>query len=319
MELATGVRRAPVTTGAFANAPSGHAFDIASALFAAATLIAVAGTSLLHRDAERSDGAAPSSPGEPASDTSLDQAEWMFAGYAGAPFTYASDVSIRNAGSGDDFTVKDVTWDGKPFENPIYYGARVVRWLQGGAIGTMLDFTHSKTIADRTREAAFTGTLAGKPAPERAKLGDIFRKLEASHGHNMLTLNGLLRLPGLGFRLHPYVGLGAGVALPHSEVQMAGKESRTYEYQFTGPVAQGLVGIELRMAQVSYFFEYKFTFARYEMPLSERDGSWLPLDLSRQIARWWSGEEPPAGFLTTDLASHQAIAGIGLRRPIAAP
>jgi hypothetical protein len=244
--------------------------------------------------------------------------ELMFAGYGGVPYTYPSDVTVTKPGI-HDVTVKDVAWDGKPFVNPIYYGARIVRF-GSGRIGTMLDFTHSKALARLDEEAAFTGTLNGAPAPERARLRDIFRKLEASHGHNMLTLNGLLRLPSLTPRIQPYVGLGAGVTLPHSEVQFADAQTRTYEYQLAGAVGQALVGIELRTARVSYFFEYKFTFAPYEMPLTERDGTWLPLDLWSQFRNWLSGAEPPGGRLTTTLASHQGIFGIGIRSaPVAAP
>lgn len=245
--------------------------------------------------------------------------ELMFAGYSGVPYTYPSDVTV-NKPSVHDFTAKDVQWDGKPFVNPIYYGARIVRFGAGARVGTMLDFTHSKTLARLDEDTAFTGTLNGAPAPERARLRDIFRKLEASHGHNMLTLNGLLRLPNLTWRIQPYIGLGAGVTLPHSEVQFANSETRTYEYQVAGAIGQALFGIELRTARVSYFLEYKFTFAPYTMPLTERDGAWLPLDLWSQLSNWLSGKAPPSGHLTTTLASHQGIFGLGIRSaPLAAP
>jgi hypothetical protein len=196
-----------------------------------------------------------------------------------------------------------------------------VRWFGAGRTGAMVDFTHSKAIAELDKEVSFTGTLNGAPAPERAALRNIFHHLEASHGHNMLTLNGLFRLPSLGARVHPYVGIGAGVALPHSEVALKGQDKRTYEYQYTGPVGQALIGLELRTPRVSYFLEYKFTFARYLMPLSERDGSILFVDLWNEIRDWLSGNEPPGGRLTTDLASHQVIGGIGIRSApaVAAP
>lgn len=294
-----------------------------SSLFAVAALAAVVVPVAIDQtameqttDGSRSDRAseAPAS----ASTSAPAGSELMFAGYSGVPYTYPSDVSVRKTGL-HDFTAKDVAWDGKPFVNPIYYGARIVRF-GGGRTGTMLDFTHSKTIARLDEDTAFTGTLNGGPAPERAALRDIFRRLEASHGHNMLTLNGLLRLPRLTPRLQPYVGLGAGVSLPHSEVQMANTKKRTYEYQVAGPVGQALFGIELRTARVSYFFEYKLTLAPYEMPLSERDGSLLIFDLWRQFRNWLSGEEPPGGYLTTNLVSHQGIFGLGIRTaPVATP
>nr|MCU0790659.1 hypothetical protein [Nitratireductor sp.] len=240
------------------------------------------------------------------------RAEWMLAAYGGSPYTYPSDVRITKPGV-HDVTVKDVEWQGLPFVNPIYYGVRVLRWFSGGRTGSMLDFTHSKAISKRSQEAAFEGTLNGKPAPEKALIGDVFRKLEASHGHNMLTLNGLLRLPTFSFRVAPYVGLGAGVSLPHSEVHVATEPSRTYEYQMAGPVAQALIGVEIRLPRMSYFLEYKFTFADYRMPLTGRDGTLLFSDLWKQFSRWASGEEPRDGWAETRFTSHEVIGGLGVR------
>lgn len=295
-----------------------RAADALSGLFAAAALAVVVAPLSFGQSTDGTPDRAAKEPPPPAAFAPAG-GELMLAAYTGVPYTYPSDVTVTRTGL-HDFTAKDVAWDGQPFVNPIYYGARIVRWQGSGRTGAMLDFTHSKTLARLAEEAEFTGTLNGAPAPERARLRDIFRKLEASHGHNMLTLNGLLRLPGIGPRLHPYAGLGAGVSLPHSEVQMANAEKRTYEYQVAGPVAQALIGIELRTARVSYFFEYKFTLAPYRMPLSERDGSLLIFDLWRQLRDWLSGEEPPGGYAATNLVSHQAIAGFGIRSaPAAAP
>jgi lipid A oxidase len=318
MRILTGAAWGWEKTHAATPAPRSSLTETASALFAAVALAAVAVPIATQQTIDGSEPASANGTASPSSAIAPPGRELMFAGYGGVPYTYPSDVSIVKPGQ-YDFTVKDVPWDGKPFVNPIYYGARIVRYGDG-RVGTMLDFTHSKTIARLDEDATFTGTLNGAPAPERAKLRDIFRKLEASHGHNMLTLNGLLRLPSFTPWLQPYVGLGGGVTLPHSEVQFAGNEKRTYEYQYAGPVGQALFGIELRTARVSYFLEYKFTYAPYEMPLTEREGAWLPLDLWSQFKNWLSGTEPPGGRLTTTLASHQGIFGLGIRSaPVAAP
>jgi hypothetical protein len=288
-----------------------------SVLFAMAALAVAAAPILIEQS---TDGAAPASARASSSAATIAPAggETMFAGYMGAPYTYPSDLTIRKTGV-HDFTAHEVPWVGEPFTNPIYYGARIIRWLGDGRVGTMLDFTHSKTIAELDKEVSFSGTLDGAPAPERAALKQVFHHLEASHGHNMLTLNGLFRLPSLGARLRPYVGVGAGVALPHSEVTFQSKrKARTYEYQYAGPVGQALIGLEIRTPRVSYFLEYKFTFARYLMPLSERDGSILFIDLWNQFRDWMSGNEPASGRLSTDLASHQIIGGIGIRTAPAA-
>ena len=242
------------------------------------------------------------------------EAEWLVAGYGGAPYTYPSTVSLKKAGQ-HDFSVNKVDWKGEPFIDPIYYGVRIARWFGEGRTGAMLDFTHSKTKAILDRNAAFSGILNGEKAPQEAELGKVFRRLEFSHGHNMLTLNGLLRLADLHPRLSPYVGIGGGINLPHSEIQLRKGGRRTYEYQYTGAAVQALIGLEFRVPRMSYFIEYKFTFADYTVPLSELDGTKIGLfaDLYRQFRAWLSGNEPPGGTLKTRLTSHQVIGGLGVR------
>ncbi|MCB1520596.1 MAG: hypothetical protein KDJ37_08470 [Hyphomicrobiaceae bacterium] len=267
------------------------------------------------------DTASTRDAGSELSRLALPTREVMIGAYAGAPYTYPSTVSLKKSGQ-HDFSVEDVEWEAKPFESPIYYGARVIRWFDGGRTGAMVDFTHSKALSLLGQEKVFKGTISGAPAPAKAILGDVFRRLEFSHGHNMLTLNGLWRLAFNLPRLSPYVGAGIGINLPHSEVQLKTAPGRTYEYQYTGPVAQAVIGIEFRVPRMSYFFEYKFSIASYEVPLTHRDGSILFVDLWRQFTRWLSGEEPPGGFAWTRLTSHQVIGGIGLRvgaTPAAAP
>ena len=150
---------------------------------------------------------------------------------------------------GDSLTIDPVHWYTDPFKSPIYYGARVARWFTGGRTGVMVDFIHSKAIARLDREADFSGSVNGAPVQPRARLDEVAKKLEFSHGHNMLLFNGLVRLPSIGARLSPYAGLGAGVLLPHTEVQLAEQgATRTYDYNYAGPAAQALFGIEVRLS-----------------------------------------------------------------------
>lgn len=240
-------------------------------------------------------------------------AEMMVAGYVGIPYTFPSDVRFRDRAKATDFTMKAVGWDGKPFKHPLYYGVRVARWSPGNRTGVMLDFLHSKAISRPGDELQLEGLRDGKPVPPKAKVEDLFRTLEFSHGHNMLMATGLLRLGSLMPNVSPYVGLGGGVSLPHTEIRKAGEQARTYEYQYAGPVAQALVGIEIRLPGSSVFFEYKFTFADYRVPLTLRDGDLLVTDLWRQFRDWWSGTKPPDGWATTKLASHNFVGGAGPR------
>lgn len=240
--------------------------------------------------------------------------ETIIAGYGGVTHTHASNVHFAKPGL-TDLTAHDVQWIGRPFKSPIYYGVRAMHWSAGGRLGGMLDFTHAKAISVREQTVDFSGTRNGAAANSSAKMGDTFRHLEFSHGHNMLTLNGLLSLGRLAPSLRPYVGGGIGLSLPHTEVQFNDESRRTYEYQITGPVGQVVAGIEVRLPRVSVLFEYKFSLAPYWAPLSLRDGSKgnAFIDYWAQISSWLRGEAPEGGWLTTSLATHHGIIAIGYR------
>lgn len=244
-------------------------------------------------------------------------------GYGGLPYTHPSNIHIVKPGT-TDLTVKDVSWDGRPFKSPIYYGLRVLVWSLASPFGGMLDFTHSKAIAQREALVEFSGTRQGKAVNETAKVGERFRHLEFSHGHNMLTLNGLLRLATLSNRIVPYVGLGAGINLPHTEVQFLDDPVRTYMYQYAGYTVQAVAGFEIRLAGTALFIEYKLTLSPYSAPLLDRTtpSTWYGrgiTDFLFQIERWWKSEAPEGGLLTTKLISHQLIGGVSARVAGTAP
>lgn len=256
---------------------------------------------------ERGPGAGPASGEEVAAGTR----EIMAGGYIGVTHTHASTVTIKGPG-GTDMTVRGFDWEARPFKSPIYYGLRARHWPAASRLGTMLDFTHSKAIAPFEATAAFTGTFQGKALPPQAKVGDVFKHLEFSHGHNFLTLNALTRLGGL--RLQPYVGAGAGISLPHTEIGFHDEPGRTYEYQYAGLTGQVLAGLELRLGAASVFIEYKLSYSPYDVPLSGVvHGGWLLGDLWRQLSAWISGQAPPGGRATTPLLAHHAIGGVMVR------
>ena len=237
----------------------------------------------------------------------------MLGAYGGASYTHPSTIEIRNPGR-TALTVQGFGWDGQPFKSPIYYGLRTVAWPHGARFGAMLDFTHAKAIARAGDVATFTGTLNGQALPPKAPIGDVFRHLEFSHGHNIVTVNGLIGLGTALPRLRPYTGIGAGVSLPHTEIGLRAQNGRTYEYQYAGVVGQVLAGLEVRLGTASVFFEYKFSIAPYEVPLSGVVNGWLLLtDVWRQLRAWAAGEAPPGGTLRTTLATHHAIAGALVR------
>jgi hypothetical protein len=290
----------------------GRPLQILTTLLAAALITAQAASGVLEQ-ARVDDEPAQAQRGSAGDGTSVSPGrETIVGALTGMPYTYPSAAHIKKDGA-IDFTIDPVNWYTDPFKSPIYYGVRVAHWF-GGRAGAGVDFIHSKAIAPLQEEANFSGTIDGKPVPPRARIADVARKLEFSHGHNMLLFNGLFRLPGIGPRVSPYAGAGAGVLLPHTEFEIAHSDRpRTYEYNYAGPAAQALLGVEIRLARVSFFVEYKYTYAHYGAPLSQVDGSWLPLDLWRQAKRWFASEEPPGGHISAEIASHQVVSGLYVR------
>lgn len=295
------------------SAPLGaRALDSAGTVLAMAMLAVAAGVWMAEENKVKGEAVSSRAAAGPAVTDSA-HGETMVAGYFGAPYTYPSDIRIDNPAAKTDVTLKHAGWDAKPFKSPIYYGLRVARWGALSRTGVMVDFTHSKTITRPDEEVDLQGVINGAPAPAKAKIGAMFKHLEFSHGHNMVTLNGLLRLASLTPRLSPYVGAGAGVSLPHTEVQMTDEEKRTYEYQYAGPVAQALAGIEVRLGSTSLFFEYKFSFAAQSAPLSRYETGTLLTDIWRQYGDWAAGKVPAGGHISTHLSSHNVIGGVGYR------
>ncbi len=252
--------------------------------------------------------------------------EIFLAGYGGPPFYHRSDVHLVRP-DGTDLTLKKLGWDGDVLHFPIDGGIRSVEWWN--SVGFMVDFLHNKAVSRLGKGAhgrkqtnpiieqvEAEGKLNGQPVAPRVKLTDIFSRFEFTHGHNTLLFTGMFRPAAITPRLRPYFGVGAGFAIPHTEVWFPGgkREERTNEYQFAGPAAQVVAGLEFRTGKVSYFFEYKFTWARISGLLTG-DESWLdfmmPGDLYRQLKRWWRGEEPKYGRFQTTLAAHQVVGGAG--------
>lgn len=200
-------------------------------------------------------------------------AEPFLSGYAGFTETFRADVKLQRPG-GTDLTFQGVSWDGKSFASPIYYGFRGGYWLgELSRWGVSLEFIHAKLHAEREREVMIHGDLEGVPARLREPLASTFSELSFSHGHNLIVANALYRWFPLGVRdrtflgrLQPYGGLGLGLALPHVEVTTDG--SVTDAYQLTGPVFQVLCGLSVDLFRhLSVFAEYKLTYVRLEAAL----------------------------------------------------
>ena len=226
-------------------------------------------------------------------------ADAQLGAYLGPAYTSRSSLNLVQPG-GTDMTFGDIAWEGKPFRPPPYYGYRAICWLSD-RYGVMLDFTHIKAIAIKNRPGQQSGFKDGDHVPTQAPVSATLKRLEFTHGYNLLTLNALRRASMRAPNLMPYAGVGLGVAIPHVEVQRAGKpqSTRTYEYQITGPALQLLGGIEWRFGRrLSLFVEYKLTCAMIR------------------------GDLVGGGKVTTNLCTHQLPVGLAMHlraRAAAAP
>jgi hypothetical protein len=215
-----------------------------------------------------------------------DGADLQLGVYGGPAYTGASDLNLVQPG-GTDMTFRDVAWEGKPFRRPPYYGYRAIYW-PSDRYGVMLDFTHIKAIAIKDRPVQQSGFKDGDHVPPQAPVSATLKRLEFTHGYNLLTLNALRRGAPRGPNLIPYAGLGLGVATPHVEVQRTDppQSARTDEYQITGPALQALGGIEWRFGRrLSLFVEFKLSCAMIR------------------------GDLVGGGKVTTNLCTHQLLAG----------
>jgi lipid A oxidase len=108
---------------------------------------------------------------------------------------------------------------------PIYLGLRYTEWMDD-EWGWAVNYSHTKAKANAT-------TLAT----------NRYSRLEFTDGANPVTLVALRRFAPMNGGIKPYVGVGAGISVPHVEVERTGGV-KTYEYQYGGPVLTGLAGFK---------------------------------------------------------------------------
>lgn len=150
-----------------------------------------------------------------------------------------------DAGGGTTAVNRLITWEGKSFEAPPYYGVKAMYWRDGGW-GYGVEMTHAKAYAS---DADLTA------------LG--FDRLEFTDGHNILTANISRRWDGRWWngRLSPFVTGGLGLAIPHVDAQPTG-EARTFGYQVTGPAARIGAGVAMEInTRWSAYAEYQMTYS----------------------------------------------------------
>jgi len=190
-------------------------------------------------------------------------AETQLSFFGGVNWNFSSDVRLDAPGKHDE---RSVDWDGASFQMPPYWGVRGTYWL-GRNWGLAVEYHHSKAVADIDFTADKT-----------------YDRLEFTDGNNLVLFEVLYRFsPTFNGTLVPYVGLGAGVTVPHVEVTLDGG-SKTYEYQLAGAAAQIMAGLEYKLDERwSVFTELKLSYSSISADL--KGGGSLDTDLwSPQLA-----------------------------------
>ena len=197
------------------------------------------------------------------------RAEVQLSIFTGVALTQDSDIDLHQAG-GTDLTFHDVSFEGRDFETPPYYGFRALwfptdasHWGFGG------EFFHMKMYAETDDTVRVTGRRDGVPLNDTERIDQTIQSFSLSHGLNYALGDVVYRwMPGrrgedfLG-HLTPYAGIGLGLAIPHVESEVNG--SFHEEYQVHGPGVEGLAGMNVALTRHwGLMFEYKFTYANLD-------------------------------------------------------
>ena len=181
--------------------------------------------------------------------TPLARAEVNLSIFTGVALTQDNDLRLQQAG-GTDLTFRDVSYEGRDFETPPYYGLRAL-WFpsEDSHWGFGAEFIHIKLYAETGETVRVTGRRSGVGVNGDERIDNTIESFSLSHGLNFALGDIVYRwLPGhrgedfLG-HLQPYAGIGLGLAIPHVESNVGGTFHE--EYQLHGPGVEALAGVNV--------------------------------------------------------------------------
>lgn len=201
--------------------------------------------------------------------TSTAKAEVNLSIFTGVALTQDSDLRLQQPG-GTDLTFHDVSFEGRDFSDPPYYGLRAL-WFpsENSHWGFGAEFFHSKLYAETDSVVRVSGRRDGSGVNDNERIDDTIQSFSLSHGLNFALGDIVYRWqPGnrgedfLG-HLQPYLGVGLGVVIPHVESTVNGRFHE--EYQLHGPGVEGMAGLNVALTRhIGLMFEYKFTYANLD-------------------------------------------------------
>ena len=189
--------------------------------------------------------------------------------YGGVALTQDDDLRLQQSG-GTDLTFHGVSYRGRDFASPPYYGGRLAYFPgERSHWGFGAEFFHAKMYLETGKTVHVIGTRAGAPVDAAERIDNTIESFNISHGLNFLMAEAIYRwFPAergkefLG-RFQPYIGAGIGAVIPHVETTIGGLHFEQYEWR--GPGVQGFAGTNFDLLKhLSLFVEYKFTYANLD-------------------------------------------------------
>lgn len=192
-------------------------------------------------------------------------AGWVASAFVGDVSYHGSDLHVERPKWGTDVVLSDVPYEGRSWDEPIYYGFRGGYFFDDPAwLGVEGEFVHAKVYAQTGAMVEASGQLDGLPARSPIAGREVMQEFSMSHGMNFLFVNvaarkNVGRPDASGRHRIVVVGrAGLGPTIPHPESYINGERSERYE--LGRPGAQ--VGAELAVRvykRASVMVEYKFT------------------------------------------------------------
>lgn len=189
--------------------------------------------------------------------------------FTGVALTQDSDLDLHQR-AGTDLTFHDVSFEGRDFSAPPYYGIRAL-WFPSETShwGFGAEFFHMKMYAQTDDTVKVTGGRDGAGVNDNERISNTIDSFSLSHGLNYALGDIVYRwMPGkhgqdfLG-HLEPYAGIGLGLTVPHVESSVNGNFHE--EYQVHGPGVQALAGVNVLLTRhIGLMFEYKFTYSNLD-------------------------------------------------------
>lgn len=188
-------------------------------------------------------------------------AQWYFNGYFGGNYTQAADIRIHQPDAGVDLTYRQVSFEAKPLDAPVYYGYRFGHMGRKRRIGLEFEFLHLKAYAITDKPVTVTGRIGAATVSGSERMDERVTRYSMSHGLNFLLINAVIRRPIQNSRTTFAFRGGLGPTLPHGESVVFGVSQEQYEWAGLG--VHAAAGLEARLVgRLLAVAEYKLTFAK---------------------------------------------------------